>query len=169
MTHGQLTAAAAPVPVPQAPQVRELLQTLTGCGVEVGPGRPVLAGREPALVAVYVTDELATGAVMACELPLAAHIGAALGAAPVAEAVECLAAGSLSVDLAENAAEVLNVLVAALNTPGSPALRLHQVHAVGEQLPDEVARTLGYVMRRVDLQVEVAGYGGGRLSAVSVA
>ena len=168
MTLGRLTAAVAPVPVPQASQVRELLQTLTGCDVSVTPGRPVLPDREPALVAVYATDELVPGAVVACELPLAACAGAALGAVPVAQAEECLTLGSLSADLAENAHEVLNVLVTALNAPGAPALRLHEVHAVGEQLPAEVGLALRYVMRRVDLQLDLAGYGGGRLSVISI-
>ena len=168
MTQSQLTTALAPVPVPQAPQVRELLQTLTGRDVDVAAGRPVLPEREPALVAVYVTDELVPGAVVACDLSFAAHAGAALGAVPVAEVVECLTSGSLSADLAENVAEVLNVLAAALNAPGTPALRLSEVHAAGEQLPSEVQAALHYVMRRADLQLEVAGYGAGRLSAVSI-
>lgn len=167
MSPGQLTVPVAPVPVPQAAQVAELLQTLSGGAVEVAPGAPVLPGREPALVAVYVTDDAATGAVVACGLSLAAHAGAALGAVPVVEAEQALELGVLSADLAENADEVLNVLAAAFNTPGAPAVRLHRVYAVGEQHPADVGRVLGYVMRRIDLQVDIAGYGGGRLSVVA--
>ncbi|MEX2290997.1 MAG: hypothetical protein WD794_11820 [Mycobacteriales bacterium] len=168
MTPGQLATPVVPVPVPQAAQVGELLQTLTGGAVEVAPGPPVLPGREPALVAVYVTDDTVTGAVVACELSLAAHAGAALGAVPVTEAEQALASGVLSADLSENADEVLNVLAAAFNTPGAPALRLYRVYAVGEPLPAEIGRVLGYVMRRVDLQLHIVGYGGGRLSVVAV-
>lgn len=169
MSPGQLTTAVAPVPVPGPEQVRDLLQTLAGCDVVVTAGPPVLPSREAALVGVYVTDEDLLGAVVACELPLAGRLGAALGSVPVAEVEQSLMAGRLSPDLAENAHEVLNVVAAAFEAPGAPPLKLRRVHAVGEQLPAEVAPTLTYVVRRVDLQVQVAGYGGGRLSVISIA
>jgi hypothetical protein len=167
MSYGQLTVPA-PVPVPGAAQVRDLLKALAGCDVEVVPSKPVLPGRETALVAVYVTDEALAGAVVVCELALAAHLGGALGRMPAAEVEQSLAAGGLSPDLAENAHEVLNVVAAVFDAPGAPPLKLDRVHAVGEQLPAEVARTLTYVVGRVDLQVQVAGYGGGRLSVISL-
>jgi hypothetical protein len=172
MSPGQSPApvvAVVPVPVPGAAQVGALLQSLAGCDVDVAPGKPVLPGREAALVAVYVTDDQEViGAVVVCELPLAAHLGGALGRVPVDEVERSLAGRGLSPDLAENAHEVLNVVAAAFDSPGAPALRLQRVHAVGEQLPAEVARTLTYVVRRVDLQVQVVGYGGGRFSAISI-
>lgn len=167
MSSGQLTVPV-PVPVPGAAQVGDLLQALAGCDVDVVPGEPVLPGRQAALVAVYVTDEDRAGAVVVCELPLAAHLGGALGTVPAAEIEQSLALGGLSPDLAENAHEVLNVVAAAFDAPGAPALKLDRVHSAGEQLPAEVARTLTYVVRRVDLQVQVAGYGGGRLSVISL-
>ena len=166
MTPGQLTAPTAPVRVPEPAQVRELLQTLISSSVQVEPSRPVLPGREPALVGVYVTEAEALGAVVSCELSLAAALGAALGEVPAGDVEQAVAHGSLSVELAENAAEVLNVLVAVFNGAGVPALQLHRVHAVGEALPAGVTAVLGYVMCRLDLQVDVAGYGGGRLSVV---
>jgi hypothetical protein len=166
MTTGQLTAAVAPVPVPSSAQVGELLQTLMSAAVEVAPARPLLPGPEAAVVGVYVTDAEALGAVVACELSLAAGLGGALGEVPAAEVEQAVTAGGLSGDLAENAAEVLNVLAAAFNGPGAPSLKLDRVHAVGEELPPQLAPVFRYVMCRVDLQVDVAGYGGGRMSVV---
>jgi hypothetical protein len=168
MTAGRLTAPTTPVPVPRGSEVGELLQTLTGRAVEVGTAAAVLPGRDPALVAVYVTDDVVVGAVLACDLSLAAAAGAALATLPAGEAEQAVAAGALSGDLSDNAHEVLNVLVSIFNVAGAPALKLHRVHAVGEQLPDDVSPVLGYVLRRVDLQVDLDGYGGGRLSVVAV-
>jgi hypothetical protein len=168
MTPGRLTAPTTPVPVPRGSEVGELLQTLTGRPVEVGTAAPVLPGHDPALVAVYVTDDLVVGAVLACELSLAAAAGAALATLPPGEAEQAVAAGALLGDLADNAHEVLNVLVSIFNVARAPALKLHRVHAVGEQLPDDVRPVLGYVMGRVDVQVDIEGYGGGRLSVVAV-
>jgi hypothetical protein len=166
MTTGQLTAPVAPVPVPSSAQVRELLQTLMSAAVEVAPAAPLLPGRETAVVGVYVTDAEMVGAVVACELPLAAGLGGALGEVPAAEVEQAVAAGGLEGDLVENAAEVLNVLAAAFNGPGAPPLKLGRVHAVGEELPPQLTPVFQYVMCRVDLQVDVAGYGGGRLSLI---
>lgn len=168
MTGARLTAPATPVPVPQAQELGALFETLIGRPVAVGPAAPVLPGRDPALVAVYVTDDLVVGAVLACDLSLAAAAGAALATLPPGEAEQAVTAGTLSGHLSDNAHEVLNVLVSIFNLEGAPALKLHRVHAVGERLPDDVRPVLGYVLRRVDLQVDLDGYGGGRLSLVAV-
>lgn len=39
---------------------------------------------------------------------------------------------------------------------------------MGEKLPSDVEPMLGYVVRRLDVQIGVAGCGGGRLSVVAI-
>ena len=161
--------SAVPVPVPHPKQIRDLFLGITGKDIEVGPVNPVVPGRDPALVAVYVTDKLATGAAVACDLPLAAYAGAALGLVPLPRCEEAIASGLLPDDLAENFHEVVNIMSSVFNeNTQAPHLKLHKVHAVGEKLPTDVASSLGYVVRRLDLKVDVAGYGAGRLSSVSI-
>ncbi len=158
----------APVPVPHPKQVRDLLLALTGRDVEVGRAHPVVA-RDPAVVAVYVTDRLATGAIAACDLPLAAYAAGALGLVPPPLVEQDVTDGTLSAELIENVGEVLNILTSVFNAiDGAPHLKLHKVHPVGEKLPTDVAAMLGYVVRRVDLQIALHPYGAGRLSLVSV-
>ena len=160
---------AVPVPVPHPKQVRDLFLGLTGKDIEVGPVNPVVPGRDAAVVAVFVTDKTATGAAVACDLPLAAYAGAALGLVPLPRAQEAIESGVLPEDLAENFAEVVNVMASVFNeNPEAPHLKLYKVFAVGEKLPSDVAASLGYVVRRLDLKVEVSGYGAGRLSSVSI-
>ena len=159
---------AVPVPVPHPKQIRDLFLGLTGKDVEVGPVNPVVPGRDPAVVAVFVTDKLGTGAAVACDLPLAAYAGAALGLVPLPRAQEAIDDGVLPEDLTENFAEFVNVMASVFNGPEAPHLKLYKVHAVGEKLPTDVASSLGYVVRRLDLQVTVQGYGAGRLSSVSI-
>lgn len=164
-----MTASARSVPVPHPKQIRDLFLGVTGKEVEVGPVDPVVPGRDPAVVAVYVTDRLGTGAAVACDLPLAAYAGAALGLVPLPRAEEAIAAGTLPEDLAENFAEVVNILASVFHAdPEAPHLTLHAVHGVGDRLPTDVASFLGYVVRRLDLRVDVQGYGAGRLSSVSI-
>ena len=160
---------AVPVPVPHPKQIRDLFLGVTGKEVEVGPVNPVVPGRDPATVAVFVTDKLGTGAAVACDLPLAAYAGAALGLVPLPRAEEAIAAGVLPDELAENFYEVVNIMASVFNeNPEAPHLKLYKVHAVGEKLPTDVASSLGYVVRRLDLRVDVQGYGAGRLSCVSI-
>lgn len=170
MATNQLVPHAPPVTVPRPEQVRGVFLGLIGKDVEVAPARPVLPGQEPAAVAVYVTGEGAVGAVAACDLALAAYAGAAFGEVPLSEVEQCLAAGQLSADLADHVAEVANVLVSAFNQDvEAPPLQLQKMHPVGEELPADVAAMLRYVVRRLDVAVVIAGYGGGRLSAVAIA
>ena len=79
---------AVPVPVPHPKQIRDLFLGLTGKDIEVGPVNPVVPGRDAAVVAVFVTDKMGTGAAVACDLPLAAYAGAALGLVPLPRAQE---------------------------------------------------------------------------------
>ncbi len=165
----QLTVPVALVPVPHPKQVRDLFLGLTGKEVEVSPSHPVLAGREPAAVAVYVTDKLATGAVVAWNLDLAAYAGGALGLVPLPQTEQARNDGQLTAELSDNVYEVLNIFASVFNeVSGAPHLRLHAVHGVGDRLPTDVGSMLGYVVRRLDLQVTIPGYGGGRLSVVSI-
>ena len=160
---------AVPVPVPHPKQLRDLFLGLTGKQVEVGPAHPVVPGRDAAVVAVFVTDSLGTGAAVACDLPLAAYAGAALGLVSLPRAQEAIDSGVLPEDLTENFAEVVNVMASVFNEdPAAPHLKLYRVHAVGERLPTDIAASLGYVVRRLDLRVTVQGYGAGRLSSVSI-
>jgi hypothetical protein len=162
-------ARALPVPVPHPKQIRDLFLGVTGKDVEVGPVNPVVPGRDLAVVAVYVTDRLATGAAVACDLELAAYAGAALGLVPLPRAEEAISSGTLPEDLTENFAEVVNIMASVFNdNPETPHLKLYKVHGVGEKLPTDVAASLGYVVRRLDLRVDVQGYGAGRLSSVSI-
>lgn len=167
MITGHPTPAVVPVPDPV--RVRDVFAGLAGRQVQVGPAAPVLPGHEVAVVAAYLRDDGAIGAVLACELELAAGVAAALGVLPVATARACLTAGCLSDELADNFREVANVLSSGFNdTPGTPHVRLDGVHGPDEPLDHELGRVLRYVMRRLDLRIDIAGYGGGRLSVVSV-
>lgn len=155
-------------PVPAPPRIRDLLAALLGRPVEVAVDVPLVpAPDEPHVLTVYLDDRHRLAAVGVLDLALAAYAGAALGLVPAPVARELVDAGQLRGDLAENVAEVANVLGALFNLPGAPHLRLHQVFVPGELPPADVsvlARTVG---RRVDLAVTLAGYGAGRLALVA--
>jgi hypothetical protein len=73
--------------------------------------------------------------------------------------------GELSGMQVEALHEVVNVLSALLNTPGAPHSKLHKLYAPGEDVAgDLVGMLAGF--NRIDLTVEVQGYGKGALSVV---
>ncbi len=161
------SSALTPLPAPK--DVRDLLQQLLGRGVEVAPSDPYAPqDGARATLAVYVDDQLRTCAVAVADLPFSAYAGAAIGLVPVGGAEAALEEAALSRALRENLYEVLDVAAALLNAEGVPRVKLYAVHAPGEIPPIDVsgfARTLG---RRLDLSVDIAGYGAGRFSVVGL-
>jgi hypothetical protein len=59
----------------------------------------------------------------------------------------------------------VNVLSALFNTPGAPHSKLHKLYAAGQDLPGDIQGMLA-AFNRIDLVVEVQGYGKGGLSLV---
>lgn len=155
--------------LPAELDVRRLLGDLLGRDVTLRLASPFAPGPKlPATFAVYVDDQLQISAVVACDLAFSARAGGALGLVPQREVDRTLVTGTLDETLRENLAEVLNVLASLFNLRAGVHLRLYAVHHIGDPLPPHVlalALTLG---RRLDVGLDLAGYGRGRLSLVMV-
>ncbi|CAA9419620.1 MAG: hypothetical protein AVDCRST_MAG35-1897 [uncultured Quadrisphaera sp.] len=150
--------------LPPAKEVRDLLEGLLGKDVDFADGRRVTdAG---GLVGVYVDDRLGMRAVVACDIAMAAYVGAAIGLMPAGGAQDAVDDGELFPVLRDNAAEVLNVMAALFNVGTAPHLRLYGHYAAGDDLPGDVAQRLGSLGPRVDWAVAVKGYGRGELSII---
>jgi hypothetical protein len=153
--------------LPDPHAVRVLMEDLLGRDVTVSLSKPVVAADLPrTAIAVYADGPRIT-AVAALELPLAAYAGAALGLMPAGGAQDAIDEGTLPSTLADNVHELCNVLCGLLNrTAGEVHHKLVEVHLPGDPLPpDAAARTLA-LGQRLDLTVEIARYGGGRLSII---
>jgi hypothetical protein len=155
------------VVLPDTKAVKDMLSGLVGKPVSVTPGAPVTpTAKDPVSVAVYVSPTMAVNALCVMDLPLAAWTGGALALLPpggVQDVVE--EDGELTAMLTEALHEVVNVLSALFNVPGAPHSKLHASYAPGDDLPGDVAGMLA-AFNRLDLAVEVPGYGKGRLSLV---
>jgi hypothetical protein len=155
------------VQLPDAKAVKDMLSGLVGKPVGVTPGAPVTpTEKDPVSVAVYVSPSMAVNALCVMDLPLAAWTGGALALLPpggVQDVVE--EDGELTAMLTEALHEVVNVLSALFNVPGAPHSKLYQLYAPGDDLPGDIAGMLA-AFNRLDLAVEVPGYGKGRLSLV---
>jgi hypothetical protein len=159
-----------PSHLPLPKQIKDLLEGLLGRDVTLAPAAPFAPGpKAPASVAVYVDDFLRVTSLIACDLPLSAYAGAALGLVPPAGADAAVDAGALTETLSENLYEVLNIAASMFNASGADHLRLHELHAAGTVLPPMVRAQSLTLGRREDVTLDIAGYGAGRLSVVMVA
>jgi hypothetical protein len=155
------------VQLPAAKDVRDMLTGLVGKPVGVNPGAPVtpMPG-SPVSVAVYVDPQMAINALCVMDLGASAYTGAALALLPPGGAQDAVEEDhELSGMLVEALHEVVNVLSALFNTPGAPHSKLHKLYAPGDDLPGDVAGSLA-AFNRIDLVIEVPGYGKGGLSLV---
>jgi hypothetical protein len=154
------------VSLPAAKDVRDLLAGLLGKPVSVSPGAPVTpTPDEPVSVAVYVDPGMAINALCVMDLAASAYTGGALALLPPGGCQDAVADGELTALQLEALHEVVNVLSALLNIPGAPHSKLHRLYAPGEDLPGDVAGMLAN-FNRIDLALEVPGYGRGALSFV---
>ena len=158
-----MTAPVAAL-LPNPKDIRDLIEGLIGKDVTVAPGEPVSLN-DGAALAVYVDPQLKTNAVCLMDVPLAAWCAGALALLPKGGLEDAIDEGELSEMHLEVLYEVVNVMAALLNGAGVTHSKLHKLYAPGEAIPGDLAG-LAAAFNRIDLTVDVAGYGEGALSLV---
>jgi hypothetical protein len=153
--------------LPAAKDVRDMLTGLVGKPVGVNPGASVTPTPDnPVSVAIYVDPHMAVNALCVMDLAASAYTAAALALLPPGGAQDAVEEdGELSDLMAEALHEVVNVLSALFNIPGAPHSKLHRLYVPGDDLPGDIEGMLAN-FNRIDLAVEVPGYGKGGLSLV---
>ncbi|GAB3241543.1 hypothetical protein [Kineosporia babensis] len=152
-------------PLPSRHSVRNCIEGLVGRDVDLDDGMPPPAKSTNA-VAVYVTDQLKTSALVVVDLECAARIGGALGMIPRGVVDEAIKARTFSQDLEENCYEVLNVMASVFNLPNHPHVRLYELYAPNAAVPADIAQLAATVGNRMDVKIKISGYGEGTLSVV---
>ena len=154
-------------PLPNPKDVKDMLEGLLGRDVTVGIGKPVASGQdEPTCIGVFVDDRTTMLGLCIVDLPLSGAMGGALGLMPPGGVEDMVAEKDLSKMVLDNVYEVVNILSALLNVEGAPHAKLYVLHLPGEVLPNDVAAQAAALGNRLDLDVEVAGYGKGSMSLV---
>ena len=153
--------------LPAAKDVRDMLSGLVGKEVSVSPGAPVTPEpNRPVTVAIYTAPDMSVNALCVMDLGASAYTAAALALLPPGGAQDAVQEDKeLSPMLLEALHEVVNVLSALFNTPGAPHSKLNKLVADGEEIPGDIVGMLAN-FNRIDLTVEVPGYGKGGLSLV---
>lgn len=155
----------ASFPVPIQEDIRDLLVDLLGRGAAVDKTGPLrLEEDESGIVAEYITDEGAVGAICIVDGPLVSRAGAALSMVPASVAEESVSRNQIEEHLLENTREIVNILARLLNSSRTAHLRLSAVHVLPGQLPEPVTGLQNAPEFRRDFAVHIDGYGPGRLS-----
>jgi hypothetical protein len=155
------------VTLPAPKDVRDMLAGLVGRNVTVSPGAPVTPTEDkPVSVAVYVAPDMSINALCVMDLGASAYTAGGLALLPPGGCQDAVEEdGELSGMMVEALHEVVNIVSALFNTPGAPHSKLHKLYAPGEDLPGDIAGSLA-AFNRIDLVVDVQGYGKGGLSLV---
>ena len=153
--------------LPAAKDVRDMLSGLVGKEVSVSPGAPVTPEpNRPVTVAIYTAPDMSVNALCVMDLGASAYTAAALALLPPGGAQDAVEEDKeLSPMLLEALHEVVNVLSALFNTPGAPHSKLNKLVPDGDEVPGDIAGMLANY-NRIDLALEVPGYGKGGLSLV---
>ena len=155
--------------LPASKDVRDMLSGLVGKPVTVSPGAPVTPEPlRPVTVAIYTAPDLSVNALCVMDLAASAYTAGALALLPPGGCQDSVEEDKeLSPMQLEALHEVVNVLSALFNTPGAPHSKLNRLVKDGEDVPGDVAGLLAS-FNRLDLEIEVPGYGKGALSLVVI-
>jgi len=153
--------------LPASKDVRDMLSGLVGKPVTVSPGAPVTPEPlRPVTVAIYTAPDLSVNALCVMDLAASAYTAGALALLPPGGCQDSVEEDKeLSPMQLEALHEVVNVLSALFNTPGAPHSKLNRLVKDGEDVPGDVAGLLAS-FNRLDLAIEIPGYGKGALSLV---
>ncbi|MBT0771387.1 hypothetical protein KIH74_20790 [Kineosporia sp. J2-2] len=152
-------------PLPSRHSVRNTIEGMVGRDVDLSDGVPP-AAKSTNVVAVYVTDQLKTSALVVVDLECAARLGGSLGMIPRGAVDDAIKARELPKDLEENCYEVLNVMASIFNLPNHPHVRLYEMYAPNSAIPADIAQLAATVGNRMDVKLKIAGYGEGALAIV---
>lgn len=148
--------------LPSAKDFRDLVEGLLGRDAELADSAARIGEQDPLVVGVYVN---AAGQIAACaafDLPLAIYVGAAVALTPPGGAQDMVADGELTGMVTENLFEIFNILSALFHSDGEAQVSLGGMYVPGQPLPAQAASWLSAPTGRLDLDVEISGYGAGR-------
>ncbi len=156
---------SATYPLPDVPQVRELLGMLfDGLSVKPGPKLDV-SPKAGSYFGVYVADDGNPAALCGCDMAFAANSGAALSMLPPTVAKEAAKDKDLTPVMLANLHEVMNICTRLVLRDNSPHLKLRELCQVSA-LPAPAAAILGAAKGRVDFEIGIGKYGSGVLSVL---
>ncbi|MBH25943.1 MAG: hypothetical protein CMH57_16165 [Myxococcales bacterium] len=150
--------------LPPIPSVQKFLADLLCRNVDVEEGVSVEpTPRSPVAVATYTSPDGSVGAMCVFDLELANFAGASLSLIPVGLAKDSVRSREVPPSIEENLLEICNIGARLFDHPKHPSVRFQQAFLPQGELPEDVSVGLKSP-ERIDLKVDIKGYGAGRMS-----
>lgn len=150
--------------LPPVEAVARMLGDLLGRPCSVQPtAKPGFA--EQGFIGVLVDKSGTTRALTFSDKAFTSLAGAALALIPRAVADDAIRSGAVPANLRENHQEIINISTALFNAVNTESehVRLTQLLATGPAVPQAIRTLLVKPAARMDLAIEISGYGTGKL------
>jgi hypothetical protein len=154
--------------LPAPKLLKDVLDGLTGKPVNLTPRSRRLSSVDATggAIGMYVDDKNKPRALCGWSLSAAAYAGCAFALLPPAQAQKIVKDRYLPDDCVEAVYELSNVLSSALAEEGNPHVRLSNLYHPAAAAPTDFLKLMYESHPRMDLELEVPGYGSGLLSIV---
>ena len=161
-----LSGESTDLKLPKAREISELLTSLIGEPVTVSKNQTEMISVDDIAVAGdYRGEDGTLFAAVVTDIALANWLGAALAMIPRGVAQKDLDTLKISDETRENTQEIFNINTSVLNGPDLPHHRFGKLYfCMGDEHPEDVGRLMEKCAARIDFDVEVPGYGGGRMA-----
>jgi hypothetical protein len=153
--------------IPDTKEVSRMFTFLLGRDVKVAKGSRIRTGaRDHWTLGVYVGDDNSVVGVCATDIPLAVYSGAALSLFPPHVAKNCIDQNQVEQSIWENTLEVYNVVSRFFHEAKTGMVQLGPSYKSGEDVPLEIKKFMRRSKDRIDLRINIAGYGSGSLALI---
>jgi len=132
--------------------------------VFMGKGLKLNSDEDPIVVASYQDDGDVVKGLCICDIQAANRMGSALTMIPVELANKSITNHEVNDDILNNMKEVMNIITGFLNAPDLPQLKLKEVLAFTNDLPEALTPLASDPSMRLDLEINIQNYGQGNLS-----
>lgn len=165
---GNVVAAQGPMTLPAPKLLKDVLDGLTGKPVVLTPRSRRLTSVDATggAIGLYVDDKGKPRALCGWSLTAAAYAGCAFALLPPNKAEEIVRDRYLPDDEVEAVYELSNVLASALAEEGNPHVRLEKLYHPAAAAPTDFLKLMYESHPRMDLEIEIPGYGTGLFSIV---
>jgi hypothetical protein len=154
------------IPAPDA--VARLFNDLLGRRVVAKKSavKHAVTPRSPGVFGLFGQSDEQIDFVVFCDVALASYSGAALSLIPAPTVQPSVRAGKLADGTFENFAEVMNIARGWFDTPGQPPVKMRRCIPSPCDLPKDLIALLLKPAERLDLDIEIDGYGAGKMLLV---
>jgi hypothetical protein len=151
--------------VPTAKDVSDFFGSLIGREVSVDEAGPIALSEEGlTATAIYTVEEGSVAAICVCDLHLALNAGAAFSLVAAEEVAAKLGEGKVSREVYETVTEMFRMMANLFSGEGAPEVSFHIMGVTPSPAPGFMSEVVDNANLRLDLDVEIPEYGGGRLS-----